>query len=331
MQNKGTKTIETHRLILRPFRTEDAPAMFRNWAHDAAVTEYLTWQPHASADISAELLARWERQTAEDPAFYQWAIELKSLGEPIGSLSAMHVNEAVESAELGWCIGRAWWGRGIMPEAGAAVIAYLFDEVGLNRVAAKHDVRNPKSGRVMQKLGMTREGTLRQAGRCNAGICDEAVYSILRSEYLERGRVMIPEKSCGAVIFTGDGPARRYLLERMKKGHVSLCKGHVEPGETERETAAREIAEETALEDVEFIDGFREIDKYQPYPGCEKTNIFFLARAKRTETTPQPDEVSEIFWLPPEDACAALTFESDREILRKAARFLDQSGAAKGV
>ena len=171
MQNVGTQRIETQRLILRPFRAEDGPAMFRNWAGDSAVTE------------SAEIAAAWETQTASDPAFYQWAIELKTLGEPIGSISAIHINEAVESAELGWCIGRPWWGRGIMPEAGAAVIAFLFDAVGLNRVAARYDTRNAKSGRVMQKLGMTFEGVLRQAGRCNAGRCDEAFYSILRSEY----------------------------------------------------------------------------------------------------------------------------------------------------
>ena len=183
MQHLGTQTIETHRLLLRPFRASDAPAMFRNWAGDGAVTEYVTWKTHASPRESAEIAAAWETQTASDPAFYQWAIELKTLGEPIGSISAIHINEAVESAELGWCIGRSWWGMGIMPEAGAAVIAFLFDAVGLNRVAARYDTRNAKSGRVMQKLGMTFEGVLRQAGRCNAGRCDEAFYSILRSEY----------------------------------------------------------------------------------------------------------------------------------------------------
>ena len=323
MQNKGTKTIETHRLILRPFRAEDAPAMFRNWAHDPVVTEYLTWRPHENEAATAALLAQWERSAAEDPGFYQWAIELKSLGEPIGSISAMHVNESVESAELGWCIGRKWWGRGIMPEAGAAVIAYLFDEVGLNRVAARHDVRNPKSGRVMQKLGMTREGVLRQAGRCNAGLVDEVVYSILRSEYAERG-ALIPEKSCGAVIFAEQDGERLFLLERMRKGHISLCKGHVEPGETEHETAAREIREETALT-VRFLDGFRESIQYSPFPGSMKTVVFFLARAEGMKTAPQPDEVSEILWLPEEEALRTLTFDSDADVLRKAAAFLRQS------
>ena len=321
MQQLGTKTIETHRLILRPFRTGDAPAMYRNWASDPVVTEFLTWPTHASEEVTAELTARWEKETAENPLFFQWAIELKSIGEPIGSLSAMHVNEAVESAELGWCIGAQWWGQGIMPEAGAAVIAYLFDEVGLNRVAARHDIRNPKSGRVMQKLGMTREGVLRQAGKCNAGLVDEVVYSILKSEYLERGGALIPEKSCGAVIFAEHGGERLYLLERMLKGHVSLCKGHVEGSETEHETAVREIREETALE-VEFIDGFRERIAYSPWPGSMKTVVFFLARAAGTETAAQPEEVSEILWLPEDAALAALTFESDRETLRKASGFL---------
>lgn len=187
MQHVGTQTIETERLILRPFRTEDAPAMFRNWASDPAVTEYVTWPTHKTVEETAAVTAAWEKQTAEDPAFYQWAIELKSLGEPIGSIAVAHLDEKTDSAELGWCIGRTWWGQGVMPEAGAAVIAFLFERAGFLRVAARYDTRNEKSGRVMRKLGMRFEGVLRQAGRCNAGICDEAVYSVLRSEYAGNG------------------------------------------------------------------------------------------------------------------------------------------------
>ena len=321
MQQLGTKTIETHRLILRPFRAGDAPAMFRNWASDPVVTEYLTWAPHDSEQTTAGLVANWAKETEENPLFFQWAIELKSIREPIGSISAMHVDERVESAELGWCIGKDWWGQGIMPEAGAAVIAYLFDEVGLNRVAARHDVRNPKSGRVMQKLGMTFEGVMRQAGVSNAGIGDIAVYSILRSEYLARGGALIPEKSCGAVIFAERSGERYYLVEQMLKGHFSFCKGHVEGGETELETAEREIREETALE-VRFVDGFREVVRYSPYPGAVKTVVFYLAHAGRTETAAQPEEVKEILWLSEADALRTLTYDSDREILRKAAGFL---------
>ena len=75
-----------------------------------------------------------------------------------------------------------------MPEAAAPVIRFLFNEVGINRVAAAHDYNNPKSGRVMQKIGMKYEGTMRQAGINNQGIIDEVWYSVLASEYLDGTR-----------------------------------------------------------------------------------------------------------------------------------------------
>ena len=87
---------------------------------------------------------------------------------------------------------------------------------------------------------------------------------------------MIYEKSCGAVIFTEADGVRLYLIELMKKGHCSICKGHVEKNETEHQTAEREILEETGLS-VKFINGFRESIEYSPYEGCIKTVIFFLA------------------------------------------------------
>ncbi len=185
MQQLGTKTIETHRLILRPFRAEDAPAMFRNWAADPVVMEFVTRPLYPTEEAVRGLLERWAADVP-NPAVYRWAIVLRELGEPIGSIAAIP-EERTDSAEFGWCIGTPWWGRGIMPETAAAVFTFLFDEVGMNRLEARHDTRNTRSGRVMQKLGMTLEGVLRQAGRSNAGISDVAVYSLLRSEYLARG------------------------------------------------------------------------------------------------------------------------------------------------
>ena len=132
---------------------------------------------------------------------------------------------------------------------------------------------------------------------------------------------MIYEKSCGAVIFTEADGGRLYLIELMKKGHCSICKGHVEKNETEHQTAEREILEETGLS-VKFIDGFREIIEYSPYEGCIKTVIFFLAGTDSMDVTAQEEEVKEIKWLPFPEAMADLTFDSDRETLRKAEEFL---------
>ena len=185
MRHGGTKKLETERLILRPFTERDAEAMFRNWASDPEVTRYLTWQPHGSVEASRVIAALWERES-QKPEVYQWAIVPRSLGEPIGSLSVVRMDEAAESMELGWCIGRPWWGMGFTAEAAEAVIDYLIRSVGANRVAACHDVENPRSGRVMEKAGMKREGTLRAAQRNNCGIVDVTYYSVLAEEWKQQ-------------------------------------------------------------------------------------------------------------------------------------------------
>ena len=102
---------------------------------------------------------------------------------PIGVIAGINYRRRVAEAEIGYCIGRNWWHRGIMSEALAAVIKYLFEEVGMNRVAARHDSNNPHSGGVMKKCGMRYEGTSRQSDRNNQGICDESIYAILKKEY----------------------------------------------------------------------------------------------------------------------------------------------------
>ncbi|MCM1307303.1 MAG: GNAT family N-acetyltransferase [Butyrivibrio sp.] len=183
MQNKGTVRLETQRLILRRFVGEDALPMYENRASDPEVTEFLTWPPHVSAELTGALLAEWIK-AYDDASCYNRAIELKEIGQPIGGISVVKPDESICAAEIGYCMGKAWWGAGIMPEALKAVIAFLFEEAELNRIAATHDARNPKSGRVMEKAGMRTEGVLRSGGRNNRGICDSVVHAILRSDYM---------------------------------------------------------------------------------------------------------------------------------------------------
>ncbi len=129
------------------------------------------------------------------------------------------------------------------------------------------------------------------------------------------------EKSCGAVVFAVRDGETLFLVERMQKGHTSLCKGHVEAGETEHDTAVREIREETALI-VEFLEGFRERIEYSPEPGVTKEVIFFLARTADTYAVPQPEEVAAIRFLPFAEALGALTYADDRRVLMAARDFL---------
>jgi ribosomal-protein-alanine N-acetyltransferase len=182
MKHQGTKKIETQRLILRPFTPEDAEAMFRNWASDPEVTKYLTWPAHSNVAVSQWVTNDWVSHYGE-ANFYQWAIVLKELGEPIGSIAAVKIDEDAQWVEIGYCIGRAWWRKGFVSEALKAVMTFFFEQVGVLRIQARHDPRNPNSGAVMAKCGMKYEGTLRQADRNNQGICDAAVYGILREEY----------------------------------------------------------------------------------------------------------------------------------------------------
>lgn len=131
------------------------------------------------------------------------------------------------------------------------------------------------------------------------------------------------EKSCGAVIFREDENTSRrfYLILKSTQGHATLCKGHVEKNETEHETAAREIMEETSLT-VDFIDGFREVITYSPFANCTKDVVFFLARVSGGKLTCQPEEVADARFLPFDAALDALTHASDKAILQEAHGFL---------
>ena len=181
MKHLGTKRIETSHLVLRPFVMEDAEPMYRNWASDPEVTKFLSWPTYKSVDTAHEILGIWVPQY-QDNTFYQWAIELKEIGEVIGSISVVNCDERVDMVEIGFCIGRNWWGQGIMTEAFGAVIDYLFDEVGVQRIEAGHDPDNPASGAVQRKCGLKYEGTLRRRIRSNQGVTDVAWYSILKEE-----------------------------------------------------------------------------------------------------------------------------------------------------
>ncbi len=182
MKHCGTRSIETDRLLLRRFTLGDAEAMYRNWASDPEVTEFLTWPPHADTSVTKEVLEQWV-SSYRRKNYYQWAIVLKEHGnEPIGSISAVHMNDDIAMVHIGYCLGKAWWRRGIMSEALKAVMDFFFDEVGANRIESRHDPRNPHSGMVMKKCGMKYEGTMRSSDRNNRGICDVCQYALLRSE-----------------------------------------------------------------------------------------------------------------------------------------------------
>lgn len=185
MNHKGTVRLETDRLILRRITEADADAAFANWTGREAVTKFLTWQTHTNVEETTAII----RETVESynkNDTYKWAIVPKELGEPIGMIYMVACYPDAERVQVGYCLGDRWWRGGYTSEAFAAVIEYLFAEVGVNRIEAMHDVANPNSGGVMRKCGLSYEGTLRGGARNNCGIVDVAIYSILKSEYAAR-------------------------------------------------------------------------------------------------------------------------------------------------
>ncbi len=136
---------------------------------------------------------------------------------------------------------------------------------------------------------------------------------------------MIWEKSCGAVVYSTDQGRRLYLIEHMVGGHYAMCKGHVEDGETEAETAIREIREETGLL-VRLDTSFRETVQFSPAAGHMKDVIYFIGRCETRETVNQVEEVRDIQWLPYEQAMQRLTYDNDREVLRRAEKWLEVHG-----
>lgn len=180
--HKGTQTLTTPRLTLRRFTPADAPAMYQNWASDPEVPLYVAWDPHPSPEFTAQLLENW-CASYENEANYNWVMELN--GTPIGSINVVNANSKHEYAELGYCMGRPWWGQGLMTEAARAVVDYLFGEIGFHRIIISHAAKNPASGRVAQKCGFTYEGTRREHfKKPSTGEFHNVVdYALLKSEW----------------------------------------------------------------------------------------------------------------------------------------------------
>jgi len=149
---------ETTRLYLRPPTVEDAAAIFQQYAQDAEVTKYMTWRPHDTVQTTREFLERcltgWENETA-----FPWAITRKD-GQQI--MGMIELRPKVFKAEIGYVLARAYWGRGLMAEAAQTVVEWALAQPNIYRVWAVCDVDNPASARVLEKIGMQREGLLRR-------------------------------------------------------------------------------------------------------------------------------------------------------------------------
>ena len=156
--------------------------MYRNWASEPDNLRHVTWSTHENTDVTKQSVAQWVQQY-QDLDFYKWAICLKeNSDEVIGDISVVNKDEKINSCEVGYILSEDYWGQGLMTEALKAVLTFLLQEAGFNRVSAEFVTVNPASGRVMEKAGMSYEGTLRQAKFHKGLVKDYSIYSILQSD-----------------------------------------------------------------------------------------------------------------------------------------------------
>ncbi len=176
-------TLKTDRLLLRPFQLTDVDDVFayaRNpeWGRYLPVARPYEYR-HAVEFVARSVLAPWDT----NPAF---AICLS--GRCVGGIN-VRVDTSSGTGEIGYSIARAHWGKGLTAEAAAAVMGWAFDEFDLAKITAMADLANTRSSRVMEKLGMRRDGLLRSERPSDADPGtrqDMVIYSVLHDEWQAR-------------------------------------------------------------------------------------------------------------------------------------------------
>jgi len=181
---RGTPQLETERLVLRKITPDDADDIFE-YASDDEVAKYVTWDTHKSVDDTRNfinfILGRYERDEAGE-----WGIALKENGKLIGTIGFTAYSVKSRRAEIGYVLSRKYWGQGIMTEAVNLVLKFAFEDMGLNRIESLHVLDNEKSGKVMQKAGMSFEGIIRERIYFKNKFWDAKQYAILRSDWLKQ-------------------------------------------------------------------------------------------------------------------------------------------------
>jgi ribosomal-protein-alanine N-acetyltransferase len=172
--------LETERLILRKMRKDDARDLYA-YASDPDVARHTLWNAHRSLlDSQRFLEAVIEQYKSKEVT--NWGIEHKADRKFIGTCGFVYWNPDHRRAEIGYALSKSYWNQGIMSEAAHAVMQFGFKKMLLNRLEARCNVENIGSERVMQKIGMTYEGTIREQLLIRGKFEDVKLYSILRSE-----------------------------------------------------------------------------------------------------------------------------------------------------
>ncbi len=176
-----TPTLHSARLLLRPFTEADKDVIFALQSNPVVLRYWDAppWKERAQADRFIAV----SKQMEQEGSGARLAIERAADGVFIGFCSLFKWNPEFRSAGIGYCLAESAWGQGIATEAAGALLQWAFNTLDLNRVQAEADTRNTASGRVLEKLGFVREGTLREDCIVGGEVSDSWVYGLLRRDW----------------------------------------------------------------------------------------------------------------------------------------------------
>ena len=183
MLHIGTRPFETTRLICRPFLPEDHTNMLENWIADPAVQSEYGEPVYSTPAAVKALLSEWLGKYLS-PDFYRWAIVEKASGKNIGQIAFCKVYPELQTAEIEYCIGQAFWGNGYAGEALSALIDFIFQQGDFIKLEAYHRAKNIRSGRVLEKSVMKVTDTVERFRRENTLPHGEVCYCIHRDAVL---------------------------------------------------------------------------------------------------------------------------------------------------
>lgn len=178
---KGTKLIETNRLILRKITMNDSNDLFINWGSDIKTNEFLTFKCHESEDTTKKMINYWFKKYQNNG--YEWGIVLKDTNEMIGIISA-DTSYKYSTIEIGYSISSKYWNNGYTTEAIKEIINYLFKECNYKIIEAIIPSDNIASIKVAEKCDMKLEAALkdRYKDKINGKICNLLIYSIFNND-----------------------------------------------------------------------------------------------------------------------------------------------------
>ena len=179
----GSKmALETERLLLRPFVEDDWRAV-HEYAADPEVCRYMAWGPNTEESTKEFIKSAIANQDERPRISFPFAVVLKATGELVGGCKIHISSRGDRESWIGYCLNRGYWGEGYGTEAAGALLEFGFGKLDLHRIFATCDPENVASARVLEKIGMTREGHLRQHKWQKGKWRDSFLYAILENEW----------------------------------------------------------------------------------------------------------------------------------------------------